>query len=214
MNARLPPAFEQSRSETRQMATVKGTTQNKRKLEPYESKMRRSRELSNALSNLLERWQRPPSMEEVNELILVNYTEKDLQEAVLVENSFGSLPIHWACMYNAPLEVIQVLLDSDADKKSIFERDNFGSLPIHKACESNAPVEVIQLLLESDVDKKSIFVKTDFGKLPIHYACETNNAPVEVIQLLLEMTMTRKRYLRKTRMDNCPSIKLVRHVHL
>jgi ankyrin repeat protein len=134
--------------------------------------------------SLLERRQTDSMMEEVNVLI-TNYTEKELQEAVLEKDNSGWLPIHWVCFYEAPLEVIQMLLDSDTDKKSIFEKDRFGRLPIHLACESNAPVEVIQLLLESDVGKKSIFEKDEDGQLPINNAC-VFDGNVEVVKLLLK----------------------------
>jgi hypothetical protein len=100
-----------NQSETRQMATVNGTTQNKRKREPNESTGNTPLELSNALGHLFRRFM-PPSMDEVNDLI-ENFTERDLQEAVLVKDFEGCLPIHIAGMRNVPLEVIQMLLDSD-----------------------------------------------------------------------------------------------------
>jgi hypothetical protein len=87
-----------------------------------------SRELRNALEYLL-RWQTGSRMEELNVLI-AKYTEKDLQEAVLLKDNSGWLPIHWVCRRNTPLEVIQMLLDSDTDKKSILVRDDGGCLPI------------------------------------------------------------------------------------
>jgi hypothetical protein len=91
-------------------------------------------------------------MEHLNALI-ENNTEKDLQEAVLKKGNFGQLAIHMACGHSAPVEVIQLLLDSDTDKKTILEKDNYGWLPIHYACVNNGPVEVIQLLLDSDTEK-------------------------------------------------------------
>ncbi len=132
--------------------------------------MNMSRELSSALMRLLERRQRTSLTEDVKTLI-DKYTEKDLQEAVLVKDNFGRLPIHYACIHEVPLEVIQMYLDSNTDKKSILEKDINGWLPIHISCGKNAPVEVIQLLLDSDVDKKTIFEKDRDGQLPIHVAC-------------------------------------------
>jgi ankyrin repeat protein len=118
--------------------------------------------LLESLRRHLRRSHRTSMMEEVNVLI-AKYTEKDLQEAVLVKDNNGSMPIHWACTYDALLEFVQMLLDSDTDKKSIFEKDKSGWLPIHKACFGGATVEVIQLLLDSDDNKKPIFVKDDYG---------------------------------------------------
>jgi hypothetical protein len=132
----------------------------------------------------------------VNALI-ANYTKKDLQEAVLVKYYRGQLPIHLACIYNAPLEVIQMLLENDSGKNTIHERCFYwGSLPIHLACSAGAPVEVIQLLLDSDDDKKTILEKNGIGQLPIHIAC-WKNAPVQVVQLLLASDMEKKTILEK-----------------
>jgi ankyrin repeat protein len=114
----------------------------------------------------------------VNEL-LANSTEKDIQEAPLVKDGGGYLPIHRACIYKAPLEVIQMLLDGDVDKTTILVKDNGGRPPIHISCGMNARRAVIHLLLGSDDDKQTILVKDREGKLPIHRACEAN-APVDL----------------------------------
>jgi hypothetical protein len=57
--------------------------------------------------------------------------------------------VHCACDHGAPLQVIQMLLDSDTRQETILEGD-YGYLPLHYACWKNAPFEVIQLLLDSD----------------------------------------------------------------
>ena len=57
---------------------------------------------------------------------------------ILVKDDIGRLPIYYACKHgNATVEVIQLLLESDADKKSIFEKDGYGELPIKYACEED-----------------------------------------------------------------------------
>jgi hypothetical protein len=184
------------------MATVKGSTQNKRKREPNESTRNMSRELYKALISLF-RNETTSIMEEVNVLI-GNYTEKDVQEALLEkEDRRGRLPIHLACEGGIPVEVIRLLLENDSDKETIFEKDGYGQLPIHYACEEGAPVEVVQLLLDSDDDKKSIFEKNDFGRVPIHYAC-VKNAPVAVIQLLLDSDTEKKSILEKDQRGRLP----------
>jgi hypothetical protein len=62
-------------------------TQNKRKHQPNESTQNMSSKLSNALSSLLGR-ETDLMMKEVNKLI-ENYTEKDLQEALLEKDVIG-----------------------------------------------------------------------------------------------------------------------------
>jgi hypothetical protein len=94
-----------------------------------------SRKLRNTLECLFIRrstWQTEKFTEDLTVLV-EKYTEKDLQEAVLEKDDDGELPIHIAWRNNAPVEVIQLLLDSDTGKKKIFEKNNDGWLPIHLA---------------------------------------------------------------------------------
>jgi hypothetical protein len=169
--------------------------------------MNMSRELCNQCMRLLGRrqtyselmkllrWETTSITEEMNVLI-AHSTEKDLQEALLVKDSRGWLPIHWACMFDAPLEVIQMLLDNDSGKKTILAKDNEGWLPIHVACFYGTPLEVIQLLLDCDNNKKTIFEKDNPGRLPIHRACR-GGATVEVIRLLLDSDADKKMIFEK-----------------
>jgi ankyrin repeat protein len=53
---------------------------------------------------------------------------------VLVRDKDGSLPIHVALHYGAPLEVIQLLLDHDIEKKTLLVKAFGGSLSFHIAC--------------------------------------------------------------------------------
>jgi ankyrin repeat protein len=152
----------------------------------YEASTRNMpRALSNALARLLKR-QTDSVTEDVNALI-ISYTQSVLQEAVLVRDKDGSLPIHVALYYGAPLEVIRVLLDNDTENKSIFEMDR-KLLPIHIACEWRRSVEVVQMLLDSDPESKTIHAISREGRLPIDIV-GYNNAPVEVVKLLLRVSI-------------------------
>jgi ankyrin repeat protein len=97
------------------------------------------------------------------------------------------MPIHCACISGVTVEVIQLLLDSDTDKRMILEKGWYGRLALHFACSCNAPAEVIQLLLDSDTEKKSIIEKDNGRNLPIHFACEAG--AVEAIQVLLQASI-------------------------
>ena len=95
------------------------------------------------------------------------------------------------------LEVIQLLLDNDTTKVSIFEKNDKGQLPIHSACSRRyTPVKVIQLLLDNDRDKRTILQKDDSGRLPIHCACD-KDAPAEVIRVLLDSDTTKASIFEK-----------------
>jgi hypothetical protein len=59
--------------------------------------------------------------------------------------AYGILPMHTACVNQAPLEVIQCLWEHY--RSSCRERDDEGNLPIHLACYSSAPLDSIQYLV-------------------------------------------------------------------
>ena len=139
-------------------------------------------------------------------IILVSqYSERDLQKAVSMTTTFsggpedssctGRLPIHLACDNNAPILVIQWLLEADTQKQSILQPDKWGDLPIHTAC-SRRDVDIVKLLLDSDVNKHTVLVKDNHGNLPLHMACRYN-APPQVIQLLLEADSSKKSLLEE-----------------
>jgi ankyrin repeat protein len=87
---------------------------------------------------------------EVIQLLLDSDTDK---QSILERIHDGRLPIHCACRANAPVEVIQLLLDSDDsdNKKSLLEEDYNGWLPIHRACDADTSIEVIRLLLQTSL---------------------------------------------------------------
>jgi hypothetical protein len=103
-------------------------------------------------------------------------------DAVKEKDSFGSVPLHYASENNAPLDVIQWLVEMWPD--AVREKDSDGCLPLHRACTANAPLDVIQLLVDTWPD--SVNEHNIEGSLPVHLAYSVN-APVDVIQLLVEL---------------------------
>ena len=127
-------------------------------------------------------------------LILSQYSEEDLQSAVLLTyDDSRRLPLHLACDKNAPISVLKTLLDADKNKVSIGEPDRWGDLPIHTAC-SRKQTEVVALLVDSDTSKQTLYTKADNGSLPIHTAARYN-APASVITLLLGCSESRRTLL-------------------
>ena len=59
-------------------------------------------------------------------------------------------------MYKASKDVINLLLDKDEDKDSIFQETCSGRCPLHIAVEQKAKKEVIELLLEAGNEKIEI----------------------------------------------------------
>ena len=140
----------------------------------------------------------------VNELV-AKYHQQDIEEAVIVTNNGSSL-LRSTIGHDgssSPVEVMQLLLDHDIDKKTIAMKDYAGDLPIHRACYCNAPVEVVQLLLTNDIEKKTIMEKNRYGTLPIHYAC-SNDIPVKAVRLLLEHDVDKKAIMEKENDGSLP----------
>ncbi len=63
------------------------------------------------------------------------------------------IPLHIACYNDAPVEVIQDLLNKDAKKASILAETSTGRQAIHIAIDKRARHDVIALLLKADVGK-------------------------------------------------------------
>lgn len=80
----------------------------------------------------------------------------------------GNLLLHTAIMSEAPVEMIQLLLDTYPD--GIYERCRNGFLPFHLACEYNMPEEVFDLLLSRYPNAIRMSVERWHGDLSLHMA--------------------------------------------
>ena len=68
-------------------------------------------------------------------VLLSHYSNEVLQRAVLLTfDDSMRLPIHLACDKNAPLSILQRLLEADVDKTSVNIPDHWGDVPLHTAC--------------------------------------------------------------------------------
>ena len=141
--------------------------------------------------------------------ILCRYHQLDIIEKIIkyspevlkMKNTFGRLPIHYACWNVAPLEVIQALITASPD--SIKVEDSARWLPLHWACHYNASLDVLNFLIESHpegIDHKNRFGQTpllilkqkkyaekkdDNNMLPLHNACN-NGYSLHIIRLLIQ----------------------------
>jgi ankyrin repeat protein len=69
-------------------------------------------------------------------------------------------------MTGATVEVIQLLLDSDIDMRTIDEKGHRGRVPIQSACYfGRAPVEVIQVLLQASIRDRMRQLSLDQGEV-------------------------------------------------
>lgn len=101
--------------------------------------------------------ERRPPVEVVNELI------KLCPEAASKRTMpGGALPLHIACTWYAPENVVDALLA--ADKNSCKTLDELGNLPIHSACFSGTSTSVVESLLKTY--PKAILARNSQGSLP------------------------------------------------
>ena len=68
-------------------------------------------------------------------------------------DKWGDLPLHTACSRHQT-DVVQLLLECDATRHTLFIKSDNGSLALHAAVRYRAPASVIMLLLENDDDDK------------------------------------------------------------
>ena len=96
--------------------------------------------------------------------------------------SYGLLPIHTACLNQAPVNVL-TLLDQFA-QDAIRKRDGEGNLPLHLACYSSAPLDSIECLLKRWPE--AVKMLNANGETPLYRATHPfyDNPNAEIIGLL------------------------------
>jgi len=110
---------------------------------------------------------------------------------VLARDEQRALPLHTACRFRAPAEILNFLLEQDP--ATIHLQDNHGSLPVHLACQSNAPVKEIRCLVEAEAGGVgtaggfgTLCARDNRGALPLHALCESG-ASIDAVKYLLKM---------------------------
>lgn len=97
----------------------------------------------------------------------------------------GSLPLHTAVRYGAPVAVVQLLLENN--EQTLLETGYYDQLPLHVACRNGATPDVVQLLLDHDEIKVTVMQEDNVGRLPIHLALlHTTENQIDVVRLLLQ----------------------------
>jgi ankyrin repeat protein len=130
--------------------------------------------------------------------LLVQYAPSTLR----MKNSIGWLPLQFACLHGASLEVLNLLIQAYpesmdmqgttvGDKPSQLLKewahhkgDNEHRFLLHKAITSGFSLQLVKLLLETFPE--SALTQDKHGMVPLHYACSKNSVHfLDIVMLLL-----------------------------
>jgi ankyrin repeat protein len=66
-------------------------------------------------------------------------------ESLQVTNNFGNLPLHDACRYGAPLDIVRHLVEAHPEFLKVTNHD--GNLPLHQSYCQGSSLEVVRYLV-------------------------------------------------------------------
>lgn len=98
-----------------------------------------------------------------------------------IGNNIGNLPLHQAAMWQASLEVLDLLLAYYPEAAS--ERNTYGSLPLHMAASNQAKAECVRRLIE--IYPEAVHMQNDDGMTPLDLVL-ADEAPNEAVVAMLE----------------------------
>jgi len=121
----------------------------------------------------------PPSLKTIRRLVK-SYPDA-VRATIKDKSSPKQLPLHVACGRNAPIGVLEFLVQQYP--ASVKKCDSDNCLPLHYICFHNASLDVVRYLVELYPDSVK---EQDVSKsLPLHRACDSN-APLAVVRYLVE----------------------------
>lgn len=135
---------------------------------------------------------------------LVKFFLKEFPESCIKQDEDGMIPLHHACLCNAPhfFEYVRVLLDANSEesltiqdklgrtplqllKRILSTPDEAKRLPLHRLAASSASVSEKSLQVLVDAYPESITSVDKDGMLPFYYACLNPVSSLGVIFLFL-----------------------------
>jgi hypothetical protein len=103
-------------------------------------------------------------------------------EALAYNEGWIGTPLHYACAYQAPLEVVRFLVAKRPRLAGTVNR--MGRSPMHLLCMMQPTKAAVKVLMKHD---KDVLIKGDLnGMLPLHHACDSG-ASAEVIAMLIKV---------------------------
>ena len=98
----------------------------------------------------------------------------------------ADLPLYRACSRHQT-EVVSLLVESDASRRTLLARATDGSLPLHSAVRYQAPEAVVVTLLGRDEGRCALLEPDGHSQLPLHAACRNEARPyvIDAVRPLL-----------------------------
>jgi hypothetical protein len=94
-----------------------------------------------------------------------------------------SKPLHYACAFQAPLQIIQFLIKNH--REAIEQKDRSGNLPLHLSLVYDSPEDVCIFLLDSYPN--AITERDRKGRMSIHIAMQSTTITSFVLEKLLSL---------------------------
>ena len=102
-------------------------------------------------------------------------------EALQEKDPWVGSPLHYACGYEGPFEVVEWLIEQESNMLTTVNR--LKRSPFHIACQFNPRSEILEALLHTA--PMGLEIADKYGCTPLHLACE-NNAPIEVLEMMTD----------------------------
>ena len=101
-------------------------------------------------------------------------------EALREKDPWVGSPLHYACGYEGPADVVEWLLNKEISMVTTINR--LKRSPFHIACQFSPRKEILKALL--DIAPIGLEATDKYGNTALHLACE-NNAPMDVVELMV-----------------------------
>ena len=95
-----------------------------------------------------------------------------------------SMPLHYACAFKAPLQIVQFLVKKN--REAIREKDRQGNLPLLLSLLYDSPEDVRLFLLEEFPE--AVEVRDRKGRLPIHLAVQSQTISTATVRKILTLS--------------------------
>ena len=95
----------------------------------------------------------------------------------------GKLPIHIACENKAPMEVLSMLVESDA--ATLHIADHAGALPLHECCCGVVDDSSVRFLVERG-GVGTLAARNRESALPLHVLCGSTNPSWRIVQYMVQ----------------------------